>query len=595
MKNKGVLPAIGFAMAQVKTVSKVHSLVLLAEIIRKVGFSLLMIWLPQQIVQAVSTQQLELALLSILALCLLMLCNDIMVAYVSKTFQKLKVKLKNRLNQKLATVMMEVEYRRLETKEFLDLINFSKRCMEQDSVMKVSTALLEMLAGMLTIGGIFYLLLSMQLWIFGIILISVIINVVGELIRMNYIYDRERKSGEVDRNLYYARDDLATNIFAKDIRLYHLHDFVSKKLSTYADLLCQLWSKTAMKSVKIIGWTYVANGLQLIAIYALIAYECYSGSITVSEFVLYTSGMVGFSLALKDIFTAVGAVAIQGKYIHSMEHLFQSVEGEEKKDRTDLSFQQNIEFVSVSFQYEGAKDLTIKDLSLSIEKGKRYAIVGRNGAGKTTFIKLLLGLYQPTKGEILVDGKALRDLNKEEYWNLFSCVFQDFKLFAYSIKENIIFDQKVGKEVIDALIEKVGLDKKINALPEKTESKLNRELHADGVMFSGGEQQLLAIARSIHKQADVYILDEPSSALSPQSEVNLYREFDSFTKGKTVVFISHRLASCRLCDEIIVLEQGSLHEQGSHQDLMERKDLYFQMFTAQSKPYSEEGGRELQA
>lgn len=588
---KDIVRALKFSIKEMQQLGYRKSVILMIDMVKKVVFSLGMLFLPQQIVKSVLEENYKMALYYIVFICLAILFQELLSAYLHKTLPLCKLEMKHRLEQKIGKGVMESKYEKLETQTFFHDLNFSKRCIEQESVFQVYTGMLEIFSGMLTMVGITWLIFSIDHWIFSLIFISVLVNVVGEIIKMQYIYERERKSGEVDRNLYYARNDLATNEFAKDIRLYNLYEFVSGKVALYANALCDLWSEAAVKSVKIVGWTYLVNGIQVVVVYGIIAYQCYEGKIAVNEFILYTSGIIGFGVVLKDIFTAIVVIFTQGKYINGIQNLMQEEETEVLEEmQAPLLFHHTIEFREVSFQYPGAETYAIKGLNLKIEKGKRYALVGRNGSGKTTFIKLLVGLYQPTSGEILVDDIPLTDGGMKSYWKLFSCVFQDFNIYGYSVRENIDFYEKSEEKNIEEVLDKVGLWKKISSLPQQTASIVNRELSTEGIMLSGGENQLLAIARAIHRKAEFYILDEPTAALSPQNEIQLYQEFNEMTMGKTVVFISHRLASCKLCDEILLLDYGTLLEKGSHEDLMKKEGLYYEMFQLQAKPYQEEVG-----
>lgn len=592
---KNIFHAILFSFGQISKTGKKHLLLLLCDSIRRTIHSILLIILPAKIIQQLSLKEYEVALYYIIGITLTIFINEISTAYIKSKKSIMEVDIVMGLNKDLGQAVMKVAYEKLERKSFLDYLEFGKKCIERNSVSKVYQGMIEVISGIFSLSGIFLLISSLTNWLLALILITVVIHVIGEVIRLNYIYTRERGRSDIERNLYYARNELSSNKYAKDIRLYNLYGFVTKKVETYSKALCSLWSKTSMKSVGIIGWTYVVNGIQLVVIYSFLAYAAYNKTINISDFVLYTSSTIGLGEVLKDILNSWVTIAAEDKYIQGIYQIIEKKEEEKDKEKKGkikeketLSFHTSIQFKNVSYRYPGADKDTIKNLSAHFVKGKKYAIVGMNGAGKTTFVKLLLGLYQPTNGEIIIDQKSITAHDKKEYWKLFSCVFQDFNIFSYSIRENISFSDTNREDKEMEAVKKAGLKTKVESMANGMDTKINREMNEDGIAMSGGQNQQLAIARAIYKEAEIYVLDEPSAALSPQSEINLYQEFNEIIKGKTAVFISHRLASCRLCDEIIVIDEGRVLEQGSHDELIKLQGLYAKMFKKQAEPYDME-------
>ena len=245
-----------------------------------------------------------------------------------------------------------------------------------------------------------------------------------------------------------------------------------------------------------------------------------------------------------------------------------------------------IEFKDVSFKYPNTEKYILKNVSATIKAGEHVAIVGQNGAGKTTFIKLLCHLYDNYEGKILINGREAGEYSFMGYIRLLSVVFQDFRLFAFTIKENVtVFqDKKVDLEEIYKI---AGIEDWITSLEEKDSTHIYKMFVENGVEPSGGQAQKLAIARALYKNAPIVVLDEPTAALDPISEYEVYKNFDKLVHGKTAIYISHRLSSCRFCDRIIVLEDGSVVEEGSHEKLIENtKGLYFKMYNTQAKHYS---------
>ncbi len=248
-----------------------------------------------------------------------------------------------------------------------------------------------------------------------------------------------------------------------------------------------------------------------------------------------------------------------------------------------------IEFVDVSFKYKNAENYSLKDINLKINPKQKYAIVGENGAGKTTFTKLLTRIYEPTSGKILINGVDIKEISYEEYVKIFSVVFQDFNLYSFSLGENVILQENIEKERenINNILEEVGFGNKLSTLRDGIDTYIYKEFNDNGFTPSGGEAQKIAIARAIYKDSPFIVLDEPTAALDPRAEYEIYKNFDKLVKNKTAIYISHRLSSARFCDEVLVFEKGKLIEKGRHDNLMEKDTLYKELYDMQAQFYVE--------
>ena len=242
----------------------------------------------------------------------------------------------------------------------------------------------------------------------------------------------------------------------------------------------------------------------------------------------------------------------------------------------------------VSFRYPGAEEDTIHDLDLTVRPGEKLAIVGLNGAGKTTLVKLLCGLFDPTEGRVLLNGVNVRDFNRREYYGLFSAVFQEFSILDVTVAENIAqTNENIDTQKLWDCIEKAGLTQTIQKLPKGLDTHVGREVYLDGVLFSGGQTQRLMLARALYKDGAILLLDEPTAALDPLAENDIYQKYKDMTAGKTSLFISHRLASTRFCDRIIFIADGRITEEGTHDQLLARGGAYARLFEIQSRYYQE--------
>ena len=243
---------------------------------------------------------------------------------------------------------------------------------------------------------------------------------------------------------------------------------------------------------------------------------------------------------------------------------------------------------NVSFRYDGAEADTIHHLNLTIHPGEKLAIVGLNGAGKTTLVKLLCGLLDPTEGRVLLNGIDVRLFNRQEYYELFSAVFQEFSILNVTIAENIAqCAQDIDDARVQACLDQAGLTQAVAQLPQGVKTYVGREVFLDGVLFSGGETQRLMLARALYKDSPILVLDEPTAALDPLAENDIYLKYNDMTRGKTALFISHRLASTRFCDRIILLSDGGIAEEGTHESLLADGGAYAQLFEVQSRYYRE--------
>lgn len=245
-----------------------------------------------------------------------------------------------------------------------------------------------------------------------------------------------------------------------------------------------------------------------------------------------------------------------------------------------------IEFVNLTFKYPKTEKPVLENISFKINKGDKISIVGINGAGKTTLIKLLCRLYQPTSGEILINGHNIFDYEYKTYIEKISAVFQDYKLFAFSLKENIIASQTCVEEEVSNCVNKVGLAEKIKQLPQGLNSFYGKSYDEQGIELSGGEIQKVAIARALYKKASLVILDEPTSALDPLAEADIYQNFNNLVLNKTAIYISHRMSSSVFCDKIIIIQEGHLIAYDTHHHLMQDENgLYYKLFISQAKNY----------
>lgn len=390
---------------------------------------------------------------------------------------------------------------------------------------------------------------------------------------------------------FYTINYLSNENAALDTRIYNQTDTIIKETQE------KCYSKFAEGKAKEMRAINKCNGIGLFCsclcgcvVYLLVSQQALIGAVTVGSIVMMYSAITMLINSLSNM--AQILTDLRNNNIHLLNFFkYMDLEDDEivMNEGTDKSFSEDIhsiEFRNVSFKYPGSESYALQGINLKITGNQKVAFVGENGSGKTTLIKLLCRLYKPTEGEILINDVDIQSVPFSEYIKNISVVFQDFSLFSFSVAENIAISKQYDEKRVWECLKKVGLDKKISTYEKGIEQTLFNEFDDEGVNLSGGESQKLAIARAIYKENKVIILDEPTSALDPLAENEIYKKFYELTSGKTSIFISHRLSSCRIADRIVVLDNGKLIQSGTHNDLLLEKDKkYFEMWNAQAQYY----------
>lgn len=325
-------------------------------------------------------------------------------------------------------------------------------------------------------------------------------------------------------------------------------------------------------------------------VYAFVCLKAWAGAFAIGEVTQYIASITKVSTGVSMLVRVVGDLRNNVpflkenfRFLDIPNTMYQGSLTVEK--RKDCNYE--VEFKDVSFRYPGSDVWALRNINMKFRIGKRLAVVGRNGSGKTTFIKLLCRLYDPTEGEILLNGINIRKYNYLDYMSIFSVVFQDFKLFAFSLGQNVAAGVDYDKERAETCLIKAGFGERLAMMPEGTETYLYRDFCDNGVDISGGEAQKIAIARAMYKDSPFIVLDEPTAALDPVAEAEIYSKFGEIVEDKTAIYISHRLSSCRFCDDILVFDEGRIVQQGSHDRLVaDGGGKYYELWNAQAQYYT---------
>ncbi len=401
----------------------------------------------------------------------------------------------------------------------------------------------------------------------------------------------------VENKLSYLMNQVLANVkVGKIVRLYGMQDMLlhntkeeMEKSHSYFERMCLVGRQESSANRAV-------SSIFTIVSYLLVAMKAVTGAVTIGAFTQYAGALNQFGTSVSSLIGDHGGMRKICTYMQEflafldMETLHEkgSIPVEKRNDG-----EYELAFENVSFRYPGSREMVLKSVNCRIRVKGKMAVVGKNGAGKTTFIKLLCRLYEPTEGRITLNGIDIRKYDEEEYRSLFGVVFQDFKLFAFPVWENITAGYERQEDRIWEALRQADAEEMVKKMPEQLDTWLYKNMK-NGVDISGGEAQKLALARALYKDAPVVILDEPTAALDPKAEAQIYARFNRMVEGRTSIFISHRMSSCRFCDDIIVFDQGEIVERGSHEELLAARGNYAEMWNAQAKYYeSQESLREI--
>jgi len=402
------------------------------------------------------------------------------------------------------------------------------------------------------------------------------------------------------RKRWYMNYALADFSFAKDIRMYGLRNWLTDK---FTELNKERYD-AQRRNNKIWFWRRILNELLWLlsqgAVYAYLIYRVVNHTLTIGNFTLYLTSAVTFFECISSLLSTINQMLDKSRQIDDFRSFMLVAEdinkhygvGKKKADNTipvPEFDKYEFTFENVSFKYPRAERYALKDLNITVKAGERLAVVGLNGAGKSTFIKLLLRLYEPTEGRILLNGNDILQYDIDSYYKIFAPVFQEVNLFAFSLAENVSMKepQETDRVEVEKCVEASGLDEKTKNLEKGIDTQLLKVIYDDGVDLSGGQKQKLALSRALYKNCPVVVLDEPTAALDALAESKLYTDFDKLIGGKTSIYISHRLSSTQFCNNVAMFKDGKMVEYGTHKSLMEKGGDYAEMFKIQSQYYEE--------
>lgn len=497
--------------------------------------------------------------------------------------------------KKYVAKIMDVDYELLEQEEFKHVADNVWGTARYGRGINMAVDIFpQFMTHLLTIVLSGILLCMQSPWIVVLIMISLSVDL--------YLLSVARKKhkeyfGKISK--YAKREDYITiqsmdSSAGKDIRIYHMLDWFLKKYDESLEIMGKLYGKIhswyMFRNICGAAMEFLRNGLA----FGLLVYFLVNGQIAAAGFVFYIGLVSKFSASFERVlrtsmeFSSVSTSIGYIREFDETESEWGKVEGL-GKEAVDNIRKNPVEIMlkDVSYTYPGNEEPTLSHINLTIKPGEKLALIGLNGAGKTTLVKLICGFYEPTEGEILLNNIPIKQFGREEYYSLIAVLFQDSTLLPTTVDENITGEWRNQSRLSRAL-QLSGFQSKYESLPQKGDTHLGKKLHEDAVEFSGGELQKLLFARAIYKNAPLTILDEPTAALDPIAENELYQNYGEAMEGRTSLYISHRLSSTRFCDRIILLENGTITEEGTHESLLAANSRYAELFEMQSKYYREQ-------
>lgn len=528
-------------------------------------------------------------------------------SFLGDMFFMYRSMLYNRELQSVASKLYSVEFKKTEDSDFKELLHKHSEAQNRvfSAFSQFSWMLRDFVSGFLTLiislvfifplfkigltktGESFFEKPIFLLSIFAAIAVMAAIILVVALKMNKAWFLASDEYSRLDRLFYFFLEKFKDYKTGKDFRLYREQELIEK---IAADSLLndgeKVLRKASVNSAKSSSFVALLGSLVGFGIYLFIGIKGLFGSFSIGSLVLYCGSFMQVISGIMKMAATFGKTAEMVPLVNYYFDIINTKDDMQYGEKTlDDAREIEIEFKNVSFTYPGSNKKVLDNISLTIQSGEHLAVVGRNGSGKTTFIKLLCRLYDPDEGEILINGVNIKLYAKDSLLKLFAPVFQDFSVFAFSVSENLCASDEYDNEKLKRALDEADITERISNMPQKEKNFLFKSLDKNGVDISGGEQQKIALARALYKDSPVVILDEPTAALDPIAEHEIYSRFNSFTKNKTAIYISHRLSSCVFCDRVAVFDKAKLVETGTHQALLDKGGKYAALWNAQAQYY----------
>lgn len=534
------------------------------------------------------------ALITISVIAIINLINGILHAYISRKLGVLNDLFKNYLMFDFNSKVVSMDYEILYEPDMIQKKDIALKAIQEDRATKYIDIIFSCVSYVITLISVIYLLSSFSWWVYLVIFILCAIKIYTVIVDKKHSYDTTVEMAPINTEISYYMNMLIDESYVNDMRMFSISKWVISKYNKCITRTHKLIEKLLSVVFKNSVVRSLLSTLETVLLYVFVATQMIFNGMSFADFTLVTSTLRTFSKSITNITRSLIDIGENSAYVQIYRQ-FMAVKnkiavpnkGINIEDLSDCVYSFRIE--NLSFKYPGAKTNTLENLSLNIEKGKFYVIVGKNGVGKTTLVKLLCRLYDPSTGSIKYMNSDLRTIEYRSYRDNIGVVFQDYKYYCLSIAENIAMnDYDDTTETLDRIsnaLKEAGLGEKIKSLPKGMHTQLGKIFDNEGILLSGGELQKLALARVLFKDPSVVILDEPSSALDALAENELIETFNTALKGKTVFYISHRLSVAKYADKVIFMDDKNVKGFDTHEKLFKNIDEYRVMYESQAKHY----------
>lgn len=522
-----------------------------------------------------------------IAIVLIVMLFSAIYQSLQDTFWYKSNKIRNLLIHQVSLKTLDIDYQLLERPETQDTIEKTYRTLNNHSgIIGLVNQGFYSLQYLLTFLISSAIVVTINPWLLLIICALSFLKVIVET-------KRSKKNKEINDKLpFFWRKkgyiySISTNMsIGKDLRIYRMNDFINKQ---YDNVTSKLLAREKERTIKGIIYNVLINAISFfdaLFLYGFMIYEVLYNNMAIDTFTFMISSVLNLTSNLYYLINNNAEVLRCSLEINDYYKFSKiDIDADEQEDFAPTNVE--IEFRNVYYSYYGQEGYALEDVSFKIGKGEKIALVGYNGAGKTTIVKLISGLYHPTKGEILINGINIEKISRVSLSKLIAPVFQETVVFAASVMNNISMNEEADEKRVEEIVSLVELDNKIQSLPDKLKTVLTKELDEKGIEFSGGETQKLSLARAIYKNSPLFILDEPTSSLDAISELHMYENFNKMISNNSSIFISHRLSSTRFCDRILFLSHGKIIEEGTHIELMAKDSEYKKLFDMQAEYYKD--------
>lgn len=594
MKKKSKINHLLYTIVCVLRISwkydRIYLICYFPQIFIEAGMTLISVIFPKLIIDAIMAKEtIYVIAVIVIGIFFLRFILQSLRIFLSNLCKQRIIRIRTKMFLDIMEKSMSIPYSYLEQPRYMDMKENAFQCIENNyDISRVLEQAASFLSNCLSLIGMAYIISRLHILIILLVLLVVLLNSAAKAKEAGKSHFFRTSFSKMARKLSYITGVTWDSAYVKDIKLYRLGEWLNNKKQDYLKYSSRNSIKIFVLSTIISVFSILTSSLEQLIVYGCLVFQVIRGALSLGDFTMILNAVDRFSDCLASLMTAYVSISEAAMYLsdflayRDLESAYMGKMCDDKRKVTGEDFE--IEFRDVSFSYPESNEQVLKHISIKLSKGEKLSIVGENGAGKSTFVKLLMRLYEPTEGRIFLNGIDIREYDMDEYMRKIAVVFQDYKILAFSIKENISFENYEEKR-FKQVIKLMGLEEAVKDLPKGADTCLSKEFDKEGIEFSGGEKQKVAIARALYKDASFLILDEPIANLSPIAEFEFYKNFNEIVSGKMAIYISHRLSSCQFCDKIAVFADGRIVEYGTHKELLKQQGLYAEMFQAQAQFY----------